>query len=147
MTLDTNAEQAELERKTWNTPGCDWAYFIVQFLRGHRRLEIQASEITETQLYLRSDEIERHALRLVCESEYPRTPSAEDARRLIERDQFLTAYLEGRILGHANWVTEIRLIPARVAERQQFDRKTFQTVYASPRLFGLLWERGSYATS
>jgi hypothetical protein len=51
----------DAERRDWAVAGGDWSYFLVQFLRGQRRLPIQQSEIKETQLYKRSSPAEQRA--------------------------------------------------------------------------------------
>src|SRR6266568_2281205 len=123
-------ERAEdRERREYAAVGADWAYFLVQYLRGRRRLEISSEEIVETQIYIRSSDAERRALLFVCESENEIKPSSDDKFRLQILDQFLLDYLEGRTLGHADWVAQIRSIPLRVAERQQFDRQLFPKTF------------------
>jgi hypothetical protein len=126
---------------TWALAGCDWAYFLAEFLRGRRRLDIQPAEIVKTQLYQRSSEAEQRALCLVCETGKEINPLREDERRLRIRDQFLMNYVDGHNLGHADLVKELTSIPAKVAERDHFDRAMFARVYDSPRLFDWIWER------
>jgi len=70
-----------------------------------------------------------------------RPPSAEDARHLRVRDQFILDYVGGRTLGHADWVKQLRSIPANVDERNHFDRMYFRTVYELLKLFQCKWER------
>jgi hypothetical protein len=65
------------ERRSWAENGCDFAFFLVQFLRGQRRLPIQALEIVETQLYKRSSEAERKAIYRAREH-----PHAQRSRRM-----------------------------------------------------------------
>src|ERR1700730_3258699 len=125
-----NAE--DRTRRIWAENGCDYAYFVVRFLQGRRRLEIQPSEIVKTQLYARSDVFEKRALEMVCATEREIPPSPEDERRLRTQDQFLVDYIEGRNLGHADLVNQLRSIPTKVAERERFDRTTFAKVWESP---------------
>src|SRR6266568_3073732 len=123
-------ERAEdRERREYAAVGADWAYFIVEYLRGRRRLEISSEEMVETQIYIRSSDAERRALRFVCESENEIKPSSDDKFRLQILDQFLFDYLEGRTLGHADLVAQIKSIPFAVAERQQFDRQLFPKTF------------------
>ena len=127
-------------RREYAEAGADWAYFIVMFLRGRRRLDIQPAEVVQTHLFLRSSDAERRALLLVCETDNEIHPSPEDARRLREKDNWLDEYLSGRNLGHADWVNQIQNIPARVRERENYDRNLFPRVYKQPRLFSFLFE-------
>jgi len=140
MVLPDFVTPAEALRKKWAELGCDSAYFVVEFLRGRRRLEIQPEEITHTQLYQRANDAERRALDLVCESDKESHPSPEAERRLRSRDAFLMDFIDGRNLGHADLVKQILSIPAHVAEREKFDRTYFRTMYTSPKLFGWIWE-------
>ena len=126
-------------RREYAEVGADWAYFLCQFLRGTRRLEISSEEIVETHLYRRSDDIEKRALFFVCESENEIKPSSDDKFKLQVLDQFLFDYLEGRTLGHADWVAQIRSIPFKVAERQRFDADLFPKTFPSPKLFSWIW--------
>ena len=126
-------------RREYADVGADWAYFLVQYLRGTRRLEISSEEIVETQIYIRSSDAERRALLFVCESENEIKPSSDDKFKLQVLDQFLFDYLEGRTLGHADLVAQIRSIPFKLAERQRFDRQLFAKTYESPRLFSWIW--------
>jgi hypothetical protein len=139
MVLPDFVTPAEAQRKKWAEFGCDSAYFVLEFLRGRRRLEIQPEEIAQTQLYLRSSELERRALDLVCESENKSHPSPVDERELQTRDTFLMDFIDGRNVGHTKWVSDIQDIPAKVAERKRFDRAYFRTVYTSRKLFGWIW--------
>ena len=127
-------------RREYASAGADYAYFIVQFLQGRRRLEIQPSEIVKTQTYARSDEIEKKALRIICESDHEIPPSPEDELKLRTRDQLLLSYVEGRNLGHADSVQQLTSIPQKVAERQYFDSALFGgRVYTSPVIFRWVW--------
>ena len=127
-------------RRVWSESGADYAYFVVRFLQGRRKLPIQPSEIVKTQLYRMSDEIERKALRLVCEVSHEIPPSPEDERHLQVIDQFLIDHLAGRTLGHADVLNQLKLIPVRVAERKRFDATLFATVWESPKgMFSWLW--------
>jgi len=129
-------ERAEdRERREYASVGADWAYFIVAFLRGRRRLEISRDEIVETQLYLRSNDVEKRALLFVCDSPNEIKPSSDDKFRLQILDQFLLDYVESKTLGHSDLVHQIKSIPARVAERQRFDRQLFPKTFPSPKLF------------
>jgi hypothetical protein len=112
----------------------------VLFLQGQRRLEIQPSEIVKTQLYFRSDDFEKRALEMVCQSDREMQPSLDDARQLRTLDNFLCDYVDGRTLGHADLVAQITSIPYKVAERQRFDAAMFPKVYASPSLFSWIWK-------
>jgi hypothetical protein len=127
-------------RRQYAELGADFAYFIAQFLRGRRRLEIQPEEILKTQLYLRANDAERRGLNFICEVDHPMRPSPDDELKLRVRDQFLIDYVDGLILGHADLVAEIRSIPLRVAAREQADRSLFAKVYESPRLFEWIWK-------
>lgn len=131
---------SDRERRIWAESGCDYVYFVVRFLQGKRRLEIQPEEIVLTKLYRRSDDLERRALRMVCDSGCVQVPSPEDSRRLREMDNWLYEYLEHRNIGHADKVKMLQSIPAHVMERQRFDSTYFATLYTSPKLFGFLWE-------
>src|SRR6266853_5964535 len=123
------------ERREYAEVGGDWAYFLVKFLQGTRRLEISSEEIVETQLYLRSNDVEKRALLFVCDSRNEIKPSSDDKFRLQILDQFLLDYVESKTLGHLDWVDQIKSIPARVAERQRFDRQLFPKTFPSPKLF------------
>jgi hypothetical protein len=128
-------------RREWSSAGCDYAYFVVLFLQGKRRLEVQPSEIVKTQLYFRSDDFEKHALEMVCATDREMQPSLDDERQLRTRDNFLCDYADRKTLGHADLVAQITSIPYKVAERQQFDIAMFPRTYSSPTLFSWLWER------
>ena len=128
-------------RREYAEIGADWAYFIVEYLRGRRRLDISTEEIVETQLYLRSNDVEKRALLFVCDSPNEIKPSSDDKFRLQILDQFLLDYVESKTLDHSDLVHQIKSIPARVAERQRFDRQLFTKTYESPRLFSWLFER------
>jgi hypothetical protein len=99
MSLPDFVTPEDVFRKQWASSGADWAYFILQFLRGRRRLEIQPKEIAETQLYLRSSEQERRALAFVCATDEEVSPSPEDTRALRTRDQFVMDLVMEQILG------------------------------------------------
>jgi len=132
---------SDRERREYAQAGCDYAYFVVRFLQGHRRLEIQPSEIVKTQLYKRADDFEKHALEMVCATELEIPPSPDDELKLRLRDQFLCDFADRKTLGHANDVAEIKLIPAKVAERRRFDTAMFPKVWESPVLFAWVWKR------
>jgi hypothetical protein len=140
MRLPDYVSPAEVFRMQWASSGADWGYFFIEFLRGRRRLDVQPEEIKHTQLWLRSDDLEKRALEMVCATEHELHPNPEDERILRSRDSFLMDFIDGRNLGHADLVTQVMSIPARVAERERFDRNTFPTVYESPRLFGWIFE-------
>ena len=141
MRADVFESAEEKFRREYAEVGADWSYFIVQFLRGRRRLDIQPAEIVKTQIFLRADDAERRALEFVCEVDHPTRPSPDDELKLRIRDQFLIDYVDGLTLGHADLVAEIKSIPYRVAAREQSDRALFAKVYESPRLFTWIWER------
>ena len=132
-------ERAEdRERREYAQNGCDLAYFICLALRGRRRLDIQPKEIIATQVYQRSDEIERKALRLVCEVDHEVPASPDDEVKLKLRDQLLCDYADGKLLGRADAVAAIRAIPHKVKEREYFDQMAFPNTWPSPKLFGWL---------
>jgi hypothetical protein len=126
-THQTEIQAQNQERREWAEAGGDWAYFLVQFLRGQRRLPVQQSEIKETQLYLRSSEAEQKALILVCDPEpkHPLYIDPEAVRILRERDAWLMLFVDDKNLGHGDRVAQIRAIPAAVAAREKWDRDIF----------------------
>ena len=130
-------------RREYAEVGADWAYFLVQFLRGKRRAEIQPEEIKQTQIYLRANDAERRALDFVCQVDHLLHPSPEDKLKLRIRDQFLCGYVDGLTLGHADLVAEIKSIPFQIAKRAKADRALFANVYEQPRLFGWIFARCS----
>ena len=144
MRADVFESAEEKFRREYAEVGADWAYFLVQFLRGKRRADIQPEEIVETQLYLRATEAERRALEFVCQVDHPLHPSPDDRLKLRIRDQFLSDFVDGLTLGHADLVAEIEAIPYKVAAREQSDRALFANVYEQPRLFAWVWERGRH---
>jgi hypothetical protein len=117
------------ERQMWAAAGADWAYFLVQFLRGQRRLPIQSSEIKTTQLYKRSSPAERQALEMVCDE--PEVPhlDPESKRALADRDAWLMLFADGKNLGHADRVAQIAEIPVLVEAREKGDRQMFPTAH------------------
>ena len=52
-------------RSDWATVGADWSWQILRFLQGRRSNEIALAEIETTQLYARSTQREKDALRFV----------------------------------------------------------------------------------
>ncbi len=143
--LDSTENQ---DRREWMTIGCDWAYFICKFLQARRQVEILPEEIIATKLYARSNEIERRALEMVCRDPNPlvrATPEGE--QRLREADNWFDAYVDGKYLGHANWVAQLNAIPDQIAERQRFDSHHFKVVYPSPEIFQWIWKPRPEANS
>src|SRR5712691_9052126 len=143
-THQTEIQAQNQERREWAEAGGDWAFFLVQFLRGQRRLPVQASEIVETQLYLRSSEAERKALLLVCDAEHshPIYIEPEQKRELADRDGWLLNFVSGSNLGHADRVAQIVAIPAAVAAREKFDRDLFpQAHYPITKIFSWVFEK------
>ncbi len=139
MVLDF-VDRRDLARQKWAESGADWAYFIVRFLQGQRRVEVHPEEITGTLLYQRSNDAEKQALRLVCEEPVKGIfPSWEDQRLLRERDHWLNEFIEGRNLGHGDLVKQLSEIPSQVAAREDWDRTYFHEVYPSRKLFSWLW--------
>jgi hypothetical protein len=131
--------ESERELREWYEAGASWSYFLVEFLRGNRGLEIQPGEITGTQLYKKSPDAERKALEFVCATDVEQPPSPADEQYLRERDQFLADFVVGRIIGHSDLVAQIASIPRLVAERETFDQKMFPRTFRSPRLFQWIW--------
>ena len=132
---------AEKNYRLWKTRGADVAFAIVEILRGNRRQEISMSDIATTQLYRRSSPAERYALAYVT-SESADVPAAEsDAEILRLRDQMLIDFADHKLLGHRDFQNHVLRIPARLAEKQQFDEQTFPfaTKYESPKLFGWIF--------
>jgi hypothetical protein len=128
-------------RREWAEHSGDWSFQVLKFLQGRRVNEVNASEIITTQTYARSLQPEKDALRWVAEqAEQLRPLSAEDRRRLIERDDFLMRWVDGKTLGHADWVSEIQNIPAAVRRAQEVDAALFRNAYPSVRLFGWIWK-------
>jgi hypothetical protein len=128
-------------RREWAEHSGDWSFQILKFLQGRRVNEVNASEIIKTQTYARSLQPEKDALRWVAEqAEQIRPLSAEDRRRLIERDDFLMRWVDGKTLGHADWVSEIQNIPAAVRRAQEVDAALFRNSFPSPNLFGWIWK-------
>jgi hypothetical protein len=131
------------ERREWASCGADYAHFLVQFLRGTRRLPIQQSEIVETQLYLRSNAAEQQALKMVCDEEPRRLLyiEPEQKRALADRDGFLARYADGHPLERSDWVAQIREIPVLVEAREKGDRQMFpQAHYPITKIFSWLFE-------
>ena len=132
------------ERREWAESGADFAFFLVQFLRGQRRLPVQQSEIKETQLYLRSSAAEQRALEMVCDAEpsHPIYLEPEQKRELADHDAWLMLFADGQNLGHADRVAQIMQIPSAVAAREKWDRDMFpQAHYPIQKLFGWVWEK------
>jgi hypothetical protein len=130
------------ERREFAEAGGDWAFFLVQFLRGQRRLPIQQSEIKETQLYLRSNAAEQRALEMICDE--PEVPyiDPENKRALTDRDGWLMLLADGKNLGHADRVAQVMQIPAAVAAREKGDRDLFpQAHYPITPLFQWVFEQ------
>jgi hypothetical protein len=134
----------DAERQIWASCGADWAYFLIQFLRGQRRLPVQQSEIKETQLYLRSSEAEQKALLLVCDEEPRRLLYIEPEQKsaLADRDNWLMLLVDGKNLGHADRVRQIAEIPQLIAAREKADRDMFPTAhYPIATLFTWIWAK------
>ncbi len=130
------------ERREWAEAGGDWAWQVLKFLQGRRAQEVSLAEVLTTQTYARSTQREKDALRFVSsQSEQIRPISDEDRRRLIERDDFLMLYVEGKTLGHHNWVTELQAIPVGVQRAQAVDAAMFQKTFQEPVLFRRIWGR------
>jgi hypothetical protein len=143
-THQTESQAQNQERREFAEAGCDWAFFLIQFLRGMRRLPIQASEIVETQLYKHASEAERKALLLVCDAdpEQPLYIEPESKRVLADRDAWLMLFVSGSNLGHADRVAQIRAIPSAVAAREKFDCDLFpQAHYPITTLFSWVFEQ------
>jgi hypothetical protein len=135
-------EAQDAERRDWAVSGGDWAYFLVQFLRGQRRLPIQQSEIVETQLYQRANDLERKALLLVCDGNQAKYIEPEQKRQLVDRDSWLMLFTDGKNLGHADRVAQVMQIPAAVAAREKWDRDMFlKAHYPVTRLFDFIWDK------
>ena len=58
---------------------------------------------------------------------------------MVERDAFLVEFADGKTLGHADFVYEIRGIPFRVARAQALDAARFQNTFNAPTLFRWVW--------
>jgi len=143
-THHSEIQAQDAERREFARAGGDWAFFLVQFLRGQRRLPIQQSEIKETQLYLRSNAAEQRALEMVCDAE-PKQPlyiEPESKRALADRDGWLMLFSDDKNLGHADRVAQIRAIPAAVAAREKFDCDLFPKAhYPITRLFDWIFTK------
>jgi hypothetical protein len=127
--------------REWAEHSGDWSFQILKFLQGRRVNEVNAAEIITTQTYARSLQPEKEALRWVAEqAEQLRPLSEEDRRRLIERDAFLLNWVDGKTLGHADWVAEIQNIPAAVRRAQDVDAALFPNTFPSRHLFGWHWK-------
>jgi hypothetical protein len=142
--MNPQAIQAQdRERREWAESGADFAFFLVQFLRGQRRMPIQQNEIVETHLYLRSSPAEQLALKMVCDEEPRRLLyiEPESKRELRERDNFLARYADGHPLERSDWVAQIREIPRLIAAREKADRDLFpQAHYPITKIFSWLFE-------
>jgi hypothetical protein len=131
------------ERRSWAENGCDFAFFLVQFLRGQRRLPIQLSEIKQTHTYLRSNAAERQALEMVCDPETTHQIyiDPESKRALTDRDNFLMRYADSHPLERSDWVAQITQIPVLVAAREKGDRDMLpQANYPITKIFSWLFE-------
>lgn len=129
-------------RREWAEAGADYSWQVLKFLQGRRVNEISATEIERTQTFARADEIEKNSLRFVASQAEQRNPySHEDRRRLLERDDFLMLYVNGKSLGHSDWVRELQSIPFAVRRAQEVDAALFPNTYPSVRLFGWIWDR------
>ena len=129
-------------RREWAENSGDFAWQIIKFLQGKRSNEVSLIEVEQTETYKRSSELEESALRFVAsQAEQQHPVSAEDRRRLIERDSFLIKFVAREHLGHQDWVTELQAIPAGVARAQAVDAAMFQTTYRAPILFRGIWGR------
>jgi hypothetical protein len=132
------------EREIWASCGADWAYFLMQFLRGQRRLPIQLREIKQTHTYLRSSPDERQALEMVCDPEptHPIYIEPESKRSLTNRDNFLMRYADSSTLERSDWVAQITQIPVLVAAREKGDQEMFpQAHYPITTLFSWVFEQ------
>jgi hypothetical protein len=137
-------QDQDRQRREFAEAGGDWAYFLIQFLRGQRRLPIQQSEIVETQLYLRSSSAEQQALKMVCDEEPRRLLyiEPEQKRALADRDAWLMLFADGKNLGHADRVRAIAEIPVLVAAREKCDCDMFpQAHYPIATLFSWVFEK------
>jgi hypothetical protein len=128
-------------RREWAENSGDWAWQVIKFLQGRRANEINLAEILTTKTYAHATEIEKASLRFVAaQAEQHHPPSEDDRIRLRERDNFLMRYVEGKTLGHQNWVQEIQGIPFAVARAQALDAALFPKTFPSRELFKWVWE-------
>jgi hypothetical protein len=66
----------------------------------------------------------------------------EQKRALADRDGWLMLLADGKNLGHADRVAQIRQIPQLIAAREKSDRDMFPTAhYPITRLFGWVFEQ------
>src|SRR5882757_1158330 len=87
-------------RREWADKSGDWAWQVLKFLQGHRKIEISLTEIVTPHTDARSTQREKDSLRFVAaQAEQYRSPSDENRRRLIERDDFLMKFVAGETLG------------------------------------------------
>lgn len=130
----------EKYRREWAEHSGDWAFQVLNFLKGRRVNEVNVAEIITTQTYARSLQREKDALRYVAEqAENRRALLVEDRRRLIERDDFLIRWVDGETLGHSDWVRELSGIPLAVKRAQEVDAALFPNTYPSVKLFGWIF--------
>jgi hypothetical protein len=130
-------------RREWAENSGDISFQICKFLQGRRVNEVTEVEILHTQTFKRSTPEEQSALLWVAKQAENYNPlSEEDKRRLIERDDFLMRWKDGTTLGHADWVSEIKNIPAAVQRAQEVDAKLFPNTFPAPAgLFSWIWKR------
>ena len=130
---------AEKLRREWAAMGADWAWQVLKFLQGRRTNEVSVEEVQRTKTFSRATELEKKSLLFVAhEAQQSRVPTEDDLCVLNERDDFLIAFSEGRVLGRRNWANQILSIPVAVRSREEYDRQFFPVVYKSPSLFGWL---------
>ena len=144
-THQTEIQAQNQERREWAEAGGDWAFQILAFLRGSRRLEITLGELKATQTYGRSTEQEKRALEFVTgqTEEHPEIyVDGEDRRKLRERDDFLVRFANGEPLLRSDWASDLHHIPAAVAAREKFDRDLFPKAhYPITRLFDWIFTK------
>jgi hypothetical protein len=129
------------ERRLWTEAGADVAFFLLEFLKGTRRRDIQLSEIETTRLYKQSSEAEKRALRYVAAQLEPFEPTPTETAELDGRDNTLLCYARGEKISGA-WVRQITEIPTRLRERDEFDRRMFSKQYSRPEgLFDWIFAR------
>jgi hypothetical protein len=129
------------ERRLWTEAGADVAFFILQFLKGNRKRDVQLSEIETTRLYKQSGEAEKRALRYVAGQVELFAPNPKETAELEARNSTLLCYARGETISGA-WARQISEIPARLAERDAFDAKMFTRQYRRPEgLFDWIWSR------
>ena len=140
--VETFENAGDKGRRQWASASGDWAFLgILKFLQGDRRVEVQPAEILTTKIYNASYPREKDSLRFVAEqSETSKVTPADDAV-LRERDDFLIAYAEKRMLGHMDWVKELAEVPEAVERAQAVDQGLFRTNFKQPRLWLWIWRR------